>query len=100
MATAKKTKDVDRNALGSAPTTWTWFAGGPLRGCRLMREKQRVVAWDDGNSIYLFDAFGDLISDARVDKEIVGLSAGDDGDSIVAVSRSGDLYWFDKELTP
>jgi hypothetical protein len=100
MATAKKTKTVDRNALGSAPTSWNWFAGGPLRGCKLMREKQRVIAWDDGNTIYLFDAFGDLIADARLEKEIIEVAASDDGDAIVAVSRNGDLWWYDKELNP
>jgi hypothetical protein len=100
MATAKKTKDVDRTALGTAPTSWNWFAGGPLRGCLLMREKQRIVAWDDGNTIYLFDVFGDLIADARVEKEIVGVAASDDGDAIVAVSRSGDFWWFHRDLVP
>src|SRR5262245_57809710 len=100
MASPRKTKEVDRTSLGSAPTSWNWFAGGPLRGCLIMRERQRIIAWDDGNAIYLFDLFGDLVADARVDKEIVGVSAADDGQAVAVVSRFGDLWWFDRELNP
>jgi outer membrane protein assembly factor BamB len=100
MTSPRKSKEVDRASLGSAPTSWTWFAGGPLRGCLIMREKQRIIAWDDGNTLYLFDLFGDLIADARVDKEIVGAAASDDGGAVAVVSRFGDLWWFDRDLQP
>jgi len=100
MAPPRKTKDVDRTSLGSAPTSWTWFAGGPLRGCLIMREKQRIIAWDDSNALFLFDLAGDLVADGRVDKEVVAVAAGDDGGAVVAVSRFGDLWWFDGSLNP
>ena len=88
------------SALGSLPGGWNWYAGGALRGCGLLRESQRIWAWDDTNTLYLFDAAGQILAKRRPPKPVVGVAAPDAAGGLVAISGAGQLWWLDEDLKP
>jgi hypothetical protein len=98
MSKARPSKKRNKYGLGEMPASWTWFAGGPLKGCVLARERHRIITWDDSNTIFQLDLGGDLLGQRRFDKEIAGVAISDVGDAIVVASRNGRTWWLDREL--
>ena len=47
-------------------TAWTVVTDSPLKGMALAREAGTILAWDEGNQLYLFDVRGDSLSYSRV----------------------------------
>lgn len=88
------------DSLGSLPGAWSWYGNGPLKGCGLLRERQWIYAWDDANTIYLLDLEGKLIAQRQAPKELVALAADDVGESLLAASRMGQIWWLDANLRP
>lgn len=80
------------------PSGWSWFANGPLRGAGLLRERQWIYAWDDGNTIYLLNLQGELVAQKRAPESLVALAGADNGEALVALSRAGRLWWLSTEL--
>ena len=39
-------------------TAWTVVTDSPLKGLALAREAGTILAWDEGNQLYLFDVRG------------------------------------------
>lgn len=105
----KKASGSQRNPgddpdLGRARPTrvspWSWYAKGPIRGCFLMRERQWILAWDDSHTIYVLSASGDLIAQRQAPREIVSVAAADTGEAVVAISRTGQVWWLNSNLEP
>lgn len=100
MAKRSRNEVHPSRARENLPDGWSWYSNGRLRGCGLLRERQWVYAWDDSRSIYLLDLQGDLIAHRRAPKEIMDVAADEIGDRLVAISRTGDIWWLDRELEP
>lgn len=100
MARRLRKQPTPGRARENLPEGWSWYCNGRLRGCGLLRERQWVYAWDDSRSIYLLDLQGDLIAHRRIPKEIMDVSADEIGGYVVAVGRTGDIWWLDRELEP
>jgi hypothetical protein len=51
----------------------------PLKGMALAREAGTILAWDEGNQLYLFDAKGEALSYSRVPSRILTGTISDEG---------------------
>lgn len=60
-------------------TAWTVVTDSPLKGLALAREAGTILAWDEGNQLYLFDLRGDSLSYSRVPGRIVSGAISDEG---------------------
>jgi hypothetical protein len=80
----------DRSTSRLEPVTgWTIVTEAPLRGFAFAREAGRVLAWDEGNQLYLFSAQGESLSFSRVPHKIVAGTISDEG-SLIALLGEGD----------
>jgi hypothetical protein len=70
-------------------TSWTIVTEAPLKGFGLAREAGRIVAWDEGNQLYLFSVQGESLSFSRVPQRIAAGAISDDG-SLIAFLGDGD----------
>jgi hypothetical protein len=62
----------DRTASRLEPVTaWTIVTEAPLKGLAFAREAGRILAWDEGNQLYLLNAQGESLSFSRVPQRIV-----------------------------
>jgi hypothetical protein len=69
-----------------------------LAGLAIAREANRLLAWDAGHRLYLWDLDGKLRHDHTVPVPIAAAGICDDGNRIVAASKNGQLWWFDGSL--
>ncbi len=51
-------------------TTWTVVTDSPLKGFAMAREAGTILAWDEGNQLYLFSVQGESLSYSRVPNRI------------------------------
>jgi hypothetical protein len=65
-------------------TTWTMVTDSPLKGLALAREGATILAWDEGNQLYLLNVLGESLSFSRVPNRIQAAAISDEG-SLVAV---------------
>ena len=70
-------------------TSWTIVAEAPLKGLSLAREASRILAWDEGNQLYLFSTQGETLSSSRLPQRIGAGAISEDG-SLIAVLSQGD----------
>jgi WD40 repeat protein len=68
---------------------WTVMTEAPLKGLSFAREAGRVLAWDEGNQLYLLNAQGESLSFSRVPHRIASGAISDDG-SLLALLGDGD----------
>ena len=47
-------------------TSWTFMTEAPLKGFSFACEAGRILAWDEGNQLYLLNAQGESLSSTRV----------------------------------
>src|SRR5690349_4066843 len=67
---------------------WTILTDSPLKGLALAREAAAILAWDEGDQIYLLGANGEHRSVARAPGRINAATISDDG-SLVAMLVDG-----------
>ena len=80
----------DRTASRLEPVTaWTIVTEAPLKGLAFAREAGRILAWDEGNQLYLLSAQGESLSFSRVPQRIVAGAISDEG-SLIALLGEGD----------
>ena len=65
-------------------TTWTVVTDSPLKGLSLAREAGTILAWDEGNQLYLLNVQGESLSFSRVPNRIQAAAISDEG-SLIAV---------------
>lgn len=70
-------------------TRWTIVTEAPLKGFALAREAGRILAWDEGNQLYLLNTQGESLSFSRVPQRIVAGAVSDEG-SLIALLGDGD----------
>ena len=68
---------------------WTIVTESPLKGLALAREAGRILAWDEGNQLYLLSAQGESLSFSRVPQRITAGAISDEG-SLIALLGEGD----------
>ncbi len=82
--TTKQTTRLD-------PTTaWTVVTDSPLKGVSYAREAGAILAWDDGNQLYLLDLHGETLSTSRVPNPIVAGAISDEGSLVALVCDAED----------
>jgi hypothetical protein len=70
-------------------TTWTVVTDSPLKGLTFAREAGAILAWDEGNQIYLLNTRGESLSTSRVPNRIITGAISDDG-SLIALLVEAD----------
>lgn len=68
---------------------WTIVTEAPLKGLALAREAGRILAWDEGNQLYLLSVQGESLSFSRVPQRIAAGAISDEG-SLIALLGEGD----------
>src|SRR3954447_20550907 len=68
---------------------WTIVTDAPLKGMAFAREAGRILAWDEGNQLYLLNAQGESLSFSRVPHRIAAGAISDEG-SLIALLGDGD----------
>ena len=80
----------DRTTSRLEPVTaWTIVTEAPLKGLAFAREAGRILAWDEGNQLYLLNAQGESLSFSRVPQKIMAGAMSDEG-SLIALLGVGD----------
>ena len=70
-------------------TAWTIVTDSPLKGLAFAREAGRILAWDEGNQLYLLSAGGESLSFSRVPHRITAGAISDEG-SLIALLGEGE----------
>ncbi len=70
-------------------TTWTVVTDSPLKGLRFAREAGRILAWDEGNQLYLLNTLGESLSTSRLPNRILTGAISDEG-SLIALLVEAD----------
>ena len=70
-------------------TAWTIVTDAPLKGLAFAREAGRILAWDEGNQLYLLSAQGESLSFSRVPHRITAGTISDEG-SLIALLGEGE----------
>jgi hypothetical protein len=65
-------------------TTWTVVTDSPLKGLAFAREAGTILAWDEGNQLYLLNVRGESLSTTRVPGRILTGAISDEG-SLIAL---------------
>jgi hypothetical protein len=96
------------SGVGSRPssridpeTAWTVVTDSPLKGMALAREAGTILAWDEGNQLYLFNILGESLSYSRVPNRILAGTISDEGSLIALLieNEDADLLLLDADLS-
>ena len=71
-------------------TAWTVVTDSPLKGMALAREAGTILAWDEGNQLYLLDVQGESLSFSRVPHRILAGAISDEGSVIALLVEDED----------
>jgi hypothetical protein len=71
-------------------TIWTVVTDSPLKGLSFAREAGRILAWDDGNQLYLLNLRGETLSTSRVPNRIFTGAISDEGGTIALLVDAED----------
>ena len=71
-------------------TTWTVVTDSPLKGLSLAREAGTILAWDEGNQLYLLNVQGESLSYSRVPNRIQAGAISDEGSLIALLVEPED----------
>jgi hypothetical protein len=69
---------------------WTVVTDSPLKGLALAREAGTILAWDEGNQLYLFNILGESLSSSRVPNKILAGAISDEGGLIALLVEAED----------
>ena len=79
---------------------WTVVTDAPLRGLSMAREAGLVLAWDEGDHLYLLGPDGERRQDARAPGKVATGAISDDGSIIALVGDRGRLWLLGPGLEP
>jgi len=86
-----ETEKTGRQSTRLEPeTTWTVVADSPLKGLSMAREAGTILAWDEGNQLYLYNVQGEPLSYSRVPNRIQAGAISDDGSLIALLVDAED----------
>jgi hypothetical protein len=69
---------------------WTSVTDSPLKGLSFAREAGLILAWDEGNQLYLLNVHGESLSFSRVPSRINSAAISDDGSLIALLVEPED----------
>jgi hypothetical protein len=72
-------------------TTWTVVTDAPLKGIAQAREAGTILAWDEGNQLYLLSAAGESLSFSRVPYGIQHAAISDEGSLIALLGGQDEM---------
>src|SRR6516162_2081915 len=67
---------------------WTVVTESPLKGLALAREAGTILAWDEGNQLYLLNVQGESLSTSRVPNRIQAGAISDEGSLIALLTEA------------
>jgi hypothetical protein len=70
-------------------TAWTMVTEAPLKGLAFAREAGRILAWDEGNQLYLLNSQGESLSYSRLTGRVTAGSISDEG-TLIAFLEDAD----------
>jgi len=70
--------------------SWTVVTDSPLKGLSFAREAGRILAWDEGNQLYLLNLRGETLSTSRVPNRILTGTISDEGSLIALLVEAED----------
>src|SRR5262249_49204825 len=70
--------------------TWTVVTDSPLKGLSFAREAGSILAWDDGNQLYLLNFDGESLSSSRVPNRVNFGAISDEGSLIALLAEPDD----------
>ena len=70
--------------------SWTVVTDSPLKGMVLAHEAGTILAWDEGNQLYLLDTQGESLSSSRVPNKILAGAISDEGSLIALLVEAED----------
>lgn len=80
---------TERTASRIEPVVaWTVVTDAPLKGASFAREAGTILAWDEGNQLYLLNMLGEHLSTSRFPSKIQFGAISDDG-SLIALLGEG-----------
>ena len=79
---------------------WTVLTDSPLKGLALAREAATILAWDEGDQIYLLDTSGRHRSVSRCPGKILDAAISDDGRLVALLVEGSRLLWLSGDLEP
>lgn len=77
---------------------WSQRLQGPVQGVALAREADGILAWDQGNWLYLFNHAGQRQAQVRFPASILHAAYSDDGSAILALAAEG-FFWLGPDLS-
>jgi hypothetical protein len=69
---------------------WTVVTDSPLKGLSFAREASTILAWDEGNQLYLLSAHGESLSNSRVPHKIDAGTISDEGSLIALICEADE----------
>ena len=72
-------------------TTWAVVTDSPLKGLSFAREAGAILAWDEGNQLYLLNTRGESLSTSRVPNRILTGAISDEGTLIALLVEAEGL---------
>jgi hypothetical protein len=69
---------------------WTVVTDSPLKGLSFAREAGTILAWDEGNQLYLLNIQGESLSSSRVPNKIEAGAVSDEGSLIALLCEADD----------
>src|SRR5438270_13133344 len=79
---------------------WTVLTDSPLKGLALAREAATILAWDEGNQLYLLDTRGQHRSVSRAPGRIQAATISDDGSLVALLVEGSRLLLLSADLEP
>ncbi|HWE38434.1 MAG TPA: hypothetical protein VG406_17815 [Isosphaeraceae bacterium] len=79
---------------------WTIVTEAPLRGVGLARESGTVLAWDEGDRLYLIDPSGTTRASSRAPAKLSHAAISDTGTLVAAVGEGPRLWLLGPDLEP
>ena len=77
---------------------WTVVTDAPLRGLALAREAGVVLAWDEGDLLYLLGLDGDRLATARAPGRILAATISDNGSLVALAGEKAQLWLLGRDL--
>jgi hypothetical protein len=81
-------------------TAWTVLTDSPLKGLAMAREAATILAWDEGDQIYLFDTHGEHRSISRAPGKVLAATISDCGSLVAVLVEGSRLLLLSADLEP
>jgi hypothetical protein len=93
------TETTGRPRLDPSPA-WTTLTDSPLKGMALAREAATILAWDEGDQVYLLDVNGQHRSVSNASGRVVAGTISDDGSLVALLIEGARLLLLSADLEP